>query len=134
MAFTKSQIIDAIAEKASVEKKVADTMLDCLAQLAYEHAKDEFTLPGIGKLIVIERKARIGRNPGTGAEIQIPAKRALKFRVAKAAKDAILMAELPPSACAWRIVIQGLSAASKPHFKCPEACVSGYASPPSAAS
>src|ERR1017187_3116545 len=88
MAFTKSQIIDAIAAKTSVDKKVAEAMLDCLAQLAYEHAKDEFTLPGIGKY------------PGTGAEIQIPAKRALKFRVAKAAKDAILMAEPPPSASA----------------------------------
>ena len=98
MAFTKSQIIDAIAEKTNVEKKVAEAMLDCLAQLAYEHAKDEFTLPGIGKLVVIDRKARIGRNPGTGAEIQIPAKRALKFRIAKAAKDAILKAELPASA------------------------------------
>ena len=100
MAFTKSQIIDAIAEKAGVEKKVAETMLDCLAQLAYEHAKDEFTLPGIGKLVVIDRKARIGRNPSTGAEIQIPAKQALKFRVAKAAKDAILKAEQPLSATA----------------------------------
>jgi len=100
MAFTKSQIIDAIAEKTSVDKKVVEAMLDCLAQLAYEHAKDEFTLPGIGKLVVIDRKARIGRNPGTGGEIQIPAKRALKFRVAKAAKDAILMAAPPPSASA----------------------------------
>ncbi len=98
MAFTKSEIIDAIAQKTSVEKKVAEAMLDCLAQLAYEHAKDEFTLPGIGKLVVVQRKARMGRNPGTGAEIQIPAKRALTFRVAKAAKDAILAAELPPSA------------------------------------
>ena len=100
MAFTKSQIIDAIAEKTSVDKKVAEAMLDCLAQLAYEHAKDVFKLPGIGKLVVIDRKARIGRNPATGAEIQIPAKRALKFRVAKAAKDAILKAELPASATA----------------------------------
>jgi DNA-binding protein HU-beta len=98
MAFTKSQVIDAIAEKTSVEKKVAEAMLDCLAQLAYEHAKDEFTLPGIGKLVLVDRKARIGRNPSTGAEIQIPAKRVLKFRVAKAAKDAILTAEPPPSA------------------------------------
>jgi DNA-binding protein HU-beta len=89
-----------IAEKTNVDKKVAEAMLDCLAQLAYAHAKDEFTLPGIGKLVVIDRKARIGRNPGTGAEIQIPAKRALKFRVAKAAKDAILMAEPPPNASA----------------------------------
>ena len=100
MAFTKSQIIDAIAEKTTVHKNVAEAMLDCLAQLAYEHAKDEFTLPGIGKLVVVERKARIGRNPATGAEIQIPAKRALKFRVSKAAKDAILTVELPVSATA----------------------------------
>ena len=98
MAFTKSQIIDAIAERTSVEKKAAEVMLDCLAQLAYEHAKDEFTLPGIGKLVVVDKKARIGRNPSTGAEIQIPAKRALKFRVAKAAKAAILSTEPPPSA------------------------------------
>ncbi len=98
MAFAKSQIIDAIAEKTTVDKKVAEAMLDCLAQLAYEHAKDEFTLPGIGKLVVVERKARVGRNPQTRAEIQIPAKRALKFRVAKAAKDAILATGLPPSA------------------------------------
>ena len=100
MAFTKSQIIEAIAEKTSVEKKTAEAMLDCLAQLAYEHAKDEFTLPGIGKLVLVDRKARVGRNPGTGAEIQIPAKRVLKFRVAKAAKDAILKAGLSPSATA----------------------------------
>ena len=97
MSFTKSQIIDAIAEKTSVEKNTAEAMLDCLAQLAYEHAKDEFTLPGIGKLVVVDKKARTGRNPKTGAEIQIPAKKALKFRVAKAAKDAILVAGLPPS-------------------------------------
>jgi DNA-binding protein HU-beta len=97
MAFTKSQIIEAIAEKTGVEKKVAEAMLDCLAQLAYEHAKDEFILPGIGKLVVVDRKARVGRNPATGAEIQIPAKRALKFRIAKAAKEAILAAGMPPS-------------------------------------
>ena len=58
----------------------------------------EFTLPGIGKLVLVDRKARIGRNPSTGAEIQIPAKRVLKFRIAKAAKDAILTSELPVSA------------------------------------
>ena len=78
MAFTKSQIIDAIAEKTSVDKKVAEAMLDCLAQLAYEHAKDEFTLPGIGKLVVKDRKGGSG-GIGTGAEIQIPAKTALEI-------------------------------------------------------
>jgi len=95
MSLTKSQIVDALAEKTSVEKKTAEAMLDCLAQLAYENAKDEFTVPGIGKLIVVDQKARTARNPATGATIQIPAKKALKFRVAKAAKDAILGAVTP---------------------------------------
>ncbi len=97
MAFTKLQIIDAIAERTSIEKKTAEAMLDCLAQLAYEHAKDEFMLPGIGKLVVVDKKARTARNPQTGAQIQVPAKRGLQFRVAKAAKDAILGAAPPPT-------------------------------------
>ena len=97
MALTKSQIIEAIAQKASVEKKTAEKMLDCLAQLAYENAKDEFTIPGIGKLVVVDRKARTARNPQTGVAIEIPAKKALKFRIAKAAKDAILGAATPPT-------------------------------------
>jgi DNA-binding protein HU-beta len=95
MSLTKPQIIEAIAQKANTEKKTVETVLDCLAQLAYEHAKDEFTVPGIGKLVVVDRKARPGRNPQTGAELQIPAKKALKFRVAKAAKDAVLGATAP---------------------------------------
>jgi DNA-binding protein HU-beta len=90
MSLTKTQIIDAVAEKTGVTKKTAEDMLECLANLAYEHAKDEFIVPGIGKLIVVDRKARTARNPKTGAEIQIPARKALKFRIAKAAKDAIL--------------------------------------------
>ena len=90
MSLTKTQIIDALAEKAGVEKKTAETMLSCLAQLAYENAKDEFTVPGIGKLIVVDQKERTARNPQTGATIQIPARKAVKFRIAKAAKDAIL--------------------------------------------
>ena len=98
--FTKSQLIQAIAENTSVEKRTAEAMLDCQAQLAYEHAKDEFTLPGIGKLVLVDRKARVGRNPRTGAEIQIPAKKTLKFRIAKAAKDAILNAGSPPNTTA----------------------------------
>ena len=95
MSLTKSQIIEALAERAGVEKKTTEAMLDCLAQLAYENAKDEFTVPGIGKLIVVDQKARTARNPATGATIQIPAKKALKFRVAKAAKDEILGAVTP---------------------------------------
>src|SRR5437763_16896823 len=98
MPLTKSQIIVTIAEKTSVDKKAVETMLDCLAELAYENAKDEFTVPGIGKLIVVDRKARTARNPQTGAAIQVPAKKALKFRIAKAAKDAILGATQPANA------------------------------------
>jgi DNA-binding protein HU-beta len=95
MSLSKPQIIEAIAQKANAEKKTVETVLDCLAQLAYEHAKDEFTVPGIGKLVVVDREARTGRNPRTGVELQIPAKKALKFRIAKAAKDAILGAPAP---------------------------------------
>jgi|ERR1043165_5751571 DNA-binding protein HU-beta len=97
MSLTKSQIIAAVAEKTGVEKKAVEDILDVLAKLAYENAKDEFTVPGIGKLIVVDRKARTARNPQTGAAIQIPAKKALKFRIAKAAKDAILGAPSQPA-------------------------------------
>jgi len=61
-----------------------------ILNLAYREAKNSFTLPGIGKLVLVDRKARIGRNPATGAQINIPAKTVVKFRVAKAAKEAVL--------------------------------------------
>jgi len=89
-AMTKSQVADHLAEKVGLTKKVAAQFLEELASLAYKQAKNVFTLPGIGKLKLANRKARMGRNPQTGAPIQIPAKRVVKFRVAKAAKDAIL--------------------------------------------
>src|SRR5947207_15101122 len=95
MSLNKSQVIEKLAEKTGVERKTAEAILDCLAQLAYENAKDEFPVPGIGKLIVVDRKPRTARNPQTGAVIQVPAKKALKFRIAKAAKDAILGAGAP---------------------------------------
>lgn len=88
--LTKSQIAAAIADKTGVTKKTAAEILDFLAELAYKSAKNTFTLPGIGKLVLVNRKARIGRNPATGQQIKIPAKKVVKFRVAKAAKDAIL--------------------------------------------
>ena len=96
--LTKSQIAAEVAEKASNEKvtitkKHAAEILELITQLAYKHAKNSFTLPGLGKLVLVNRKARIGRNPATGAEIKIPAKKVVKFRVAKAAKDAILGAK-----------------------------------------
>jgi DNA-binding protein HU-beta len=92
-AISKSQLAAAIAEKAALSKKQAVEILDHIAELAYKHAKDTFTLPGIGKLVLRNRAARLGRNPKTGETIQIPAKRVVKFRVAKAAKDAILGAK-----------------------------------------
>ena len=89
-SMTKSQIADYLAGKAGITKKGAVQILDDLAALAYREAKNVFTVPGIGKLKLANRKARIGRNPQTGEEIKIPAKRVVKFRVAKAAKDSIL--------------------------------------------
>ncbi|MCZ6801098.1 MAG: HU family DNA-binding protein [Nitrospirae bacterium] len=92
-AMTKSQIADHLAGKVGVTKKTAVQFLDDLATLAYKEAKNAFTLPGIGKLVLSHRKARIGRNPQTGEPIKIPAKKVVKFRVAKAAKDSILGAK-----------------------------------------
>jgi len=89
-ALTKSQIAAEIATKNDISKKAATEILESIAQLAYKHAKDSFTLPGLGKLVLVNRKARMGRNPATGETIQIKAKRVVKFRVAKASKDAIL--------------------------------------------
>ena len=88
--MTKSQIADHISKKNGLSKKAAVELLDSIAALAYKEAKNTFTLPGLGKLVLVNRKARMGRNPQTGEAIKIPAKRVVKFRVAKAAKDAIL--------------------------------------------
>ncbi|MGA7614132.1 MAG: HU family DNA-binding protein [Thermoanaerobaculia bacterium] len=88
--MTKSQVAEHLAEKTGTTKKTAAQFLDELAQLAYKEAKKGFTLPGLGKLVLVQRKARKGRNPATGETIKIPAKRVVKFRVAKPAKDAIL--------------------------------------------
>jgi len=92
-ALTKSQIAAELATKSGLTKAAATDILEFIAQLAYKNAKNTFTLPGIGKLVLVNRKARVGRNPATGATIQIAAKRVVKFRVAKAAKDAILGAK-----------------------------------------
>ncbi len=88
--LSKSQIAAAIAEGIGITKKQAVQTLELIASLAYKHAKNSFVLPGLGKLVLVNRKARIGRNPATGEQIQIPAKKVVKFRVAKPAKDAIL--------------------------------------------
>jgi DNA-binding protein HU-beta len=88
--MTKSQIIAGIADGAGIAKKQAGVALETLVAMAYKGAKDGFTIPGLGKLVKMKRKARMGRNPATGETIKIPAKTVLKFRIAKAAKDAIL--------------------------------------------
>jgi DNA-binding protein HU-beta len=88
--MTKAKIVTELAEKNEVTKKQATEFLDSLVELAYKEAKKGFTIPGLGKLVVQQRKARTGRNPQTGETIKIPAKKVLKFRIAKAAKDAIL--------------------------------------------
>jgi len=89
-AMTKAQIV---ADKSGLAKKQIADVLAIQADLAYKEAKTGFTIPGIGKLVVVARKARIGRNPATGATINIPAKKVLKFRIAKAAKDAVVPAK-----------------------------------------
>ena len=88
--MTKSQIVAELAKKNDLTKKDAAAFLESVVALAYKEAKKGFTIPGLGKLVVVQRKARMGRNPATGEAIKIPAKKVLKFRIAKAAKDAIL--------------------------------------------
>ena len=90
--MTKSQVLATLAEKTGMSKKDITSFMEALTALAYGETRSagEFTLPGLGKLVKKDRAARMGRNPATGAQIQIPAKTVLKFRVAKAAKEAIL--------------------------------------------
>lgn len=90
--LTKGQLATHLAEKFGVSKKVGAGILDEIAALAVTQTKKvgQFVLPGIGKLVKAERKARTGRNPATGAAIKIPKKTVVKFRVAKACKDAVV--------------------------------------------
>ena len=90
--LTKSALLQLVAQETETDRKTAAFFLDVLAEIALREVKKngEFTIPGIGKLVKQKRKARMGRNPATGASIKIPAKTVVKFRVAKAAKDAIL--------------------------------------------
>jgi DNA-binding protein HU-beta len=91
-AMTKSQFVSLIAEKAEITKAAANEILDIIASTAVSETKKngQFVLPGIGKLVKSQRKARMGRNPQTGAVIKIAAKTVVKFRVAKACKDAVV--------------------------------------------
>ena len=90
--MTQTQLIQSLADKCELSKKVAKNVLDTLAQTAVTEVKKNglFILPGIGRLVRVDRKARMGRNPATGESIKIAAKKVVKFKVAKAAKDAIV--------------------------------------------
>lgn len=90
MAMSKSELCKILADKAGITKKQSEMYLEELANLAYHEAKNSFTLPGLGKLVLVNRAARMGRNPKTGEAISIPAKTVLKFRIAKAAKEAVM--------------------------------------------
>ncbi len=90
MSMTKTQTLATLAERSGLQKKEVQTVLDELANLAYQEAKNGFTIPGLGKLVQVNRAARMGRNPATGEQIHIPAKTVVKFRISKACKEAVL--------------------------------------------
>jgi DNA-binding protein HU-beta len=89
--LSKSQLLSTLAEKTGHSKKDIDAVLEALTEVAYKEAKSvgKFTLPGFGILKLVQRAARMGRNPATGEQIKIPAKTVVKFSVSKAAKEAI---------------------------------------------
>ena len=90
--MTKAQLVTELSEKLGTTKNDVNSFIDALTTVAYSETKKKgsFTLPGMGKLVLVKRKARMGRNPATGEQIKIKAKTVVKFRVAKACKDAII--------------------------------------------
>ena len=90
--MTKTQIVAALAEKTGMAKKDVASFFDTLTAMAYDEVKKngQFVLPGFGKMVKVHRKARLGVNPATGEKINIAAKTVAKFRLAKAAKEAVL--------------------------------------------
>ncbi|HJR08527.1 MAG TPA: HU family DNA-binding protein [Pyrinomonadaceae bacterium] len=90
--MTQSEILNHFAEKSGLKRAQVKEFFDQLAELASNEVKEngEFALPGFGKLVLSERKAREGRNPQTGETIQIPAKTTLKFRLGKSIKDTVV--------------------------------------------
>jgi DNA-binding protein HU-beta len=89
-ALTKAKIVQELSSKSGLSKKDVGDLLNELCLLAYQEARNSFTIPGIGKLVLVDRKARMGRNPQTGEAIHIPAKKVVKFRISKSCKDAVL--------------------------------------------
>ncbi len=90
--MTQSQLVKELAACCEVPNKTAKQFVACFADVAIRETKKNgvFVLPGLGRLVRVERKARMGRNPATGEPIKIPAKKVVKFRVAKSVKDSIV--------------------------------------------
>jgi DNA-binding protein HU-beta len=88
--MTKSATFSHLAQRGNLSKKQVAELFDELLKLATKEAKNGFVVPGFGKLVLANRKARMGRNPQTGEPLKIPAKRVCKFRLAKSVKDAVL--------------------------------------------
>ncbi len=88
-SMKKGEIVDHLATKVGTTKKVANQFLDELVNLSYKEAKKDFTIPGLGKLTIVNRKKRVGRNPATGESMVIPAKKVLKFKISKHAQNAV---------------------------------------------
>lgn len=90
--MTKSELLNALAEKAELSRSQVSAVLDAMVEIGYKEVKKEgeFSVPGFGKFVKVHRKERMGRNPATGQAIKILAKTVVKFRVAKAAKEAVL--------------------------------------------
>jgi DNA-binding protein HU-beta len=89
-ALSKAELAAELAARNGLTKKAGAEILETLAALAYKHIKHTFTLPGIGKFVMVPRKARMGRNPKTRQPVAIPAKKVVKFRVAKAFKESMM--------------------------------------------
>lgn len=89
--MTQSEIVNTLADSSGLKKAEVKSLFDAIADLAVSEVRKngEFTLPGFGKLVKATRKAREGRNPATGAVIQIPSKTTVKFRLGKTMKDAV---------------------------------------------
>ena len=95
-AMTKSEIAGKLAEEVGISKKQVNQFFDALSKLAYQQAKNQFVLPGLGKMVLVTRAARemkISIGPKAGQIVKVPAKKVLKIRFAKAAKDAVLGAK-----------------------------------------
>ncbi len=92
-AMTKSEIAAKLAEEVGITKKQVNAFFEAQSKLAYKEAKNSFVVPGLGKMVVVTRAARemvMRFGPKAGQTVKVPAKKVLKFRIAKAAKEAIL--------------------------------------------